>query len=144
MIAENKRSSFIRSVFSSFAAVVFAFGISSIIIIFSGGNPLTALKVIIEGSFGSNTNILLTLQKTIPLIFTGLSVAVCFQAGLFNIGAEGQLYIGAIISAWLAVVLPDGNGIVLIPVVIIISSLGGALWGWYLDCSDLAGAFMKS
>jgi len=129
MIAEDKRSRFIRSVLSSFAALVFALGISSIIIIFSGGNPLTALKVIIEGSFGSGTNILLTLQKTIPLIFTGLSVAICFQAGLFNIGAEGQLYTGAIISAWLAVALPDGHGIVLIPVVIIVSSLGGALWG---------------
>ncbi|MBN2135492.1 MAG: ABC transporter permease [Acidobacteria bacterium] len=119
----------LRSFTGAVLALFFAFLISSIIIVISGKDPILAGKALIAGSIGSGDSILLTLQKTIPLIFTGLSVAIGFKAGLFNIGAEGQMYIGAIISAWLAAQINIGSGFLLIPLVFILSILGGAIWG---------------
>lgn len=67
--------------------------------LFAGENPFHILMVLIKSAFGSRYDLGLTLFYTTPLIFTGLSVAIAFHAGLFNIGAEGQLLIGALTAA---------------------------------------------
>jgi simple sugar transport system permease protein len=66
---------------------------------FAGENPWNILKIICRGAFGSGYDLGMTLFYSTPLIFTGLSVAVAFHAGLFNIGAEGQLTLGALAAA---------------------------------------------
>ena len=63
-------------------------------------NPLLAYKVLFATSFGSWDGIATTLAKATPLILSGLAVAICLRAGLFNIGAQGQLISGALASAW--------------------------------------------
>lgn len=71
-----------------------------------------------------------TIVRAIPFIIAGLAVGLGFKAGLFNIGAEGQLYAGAIaVAAVGAFSSPDINGIILIPTVILFGILGGFLWG---------------
>ena len=76
------------------------------------------------------SNLEKTIVRAIPFIIAGLAVGLGFKAGLFNIGAEGQLYAGAIAVAALgAFSSPDINGIILIPSVIIFGILGGFLWG---------------
>ncbi len=65
----------------------------------AGENPWNLLKIICRGAFGSGYDIGMTLFYSTPLIFTGLSVAIAFHAGLFNIGAEGQLTLGALAAA---------------------------------------------
>ena len=65
----------------------------------SGDSPLHVLHVIVRSAFGSLNDLGLTLFYSTPLIFTGLSVAIAFHAGLFNIGAEGQLNLAALVTA---------------------------------------------
>jgi len=129
MLNDQKEHPWYFNVFSPFVALFFAFFCSGMIILFTGGNPFEALSALIEGSLGSSSSLLLSLQKSIPLIFTGLSVGIGFRAGLFNIGAEGQLYIGAITAAWIAPMLPGVHGILLIPFILTVSCLAGSFWG---------------
>jgi ABC-type uncharacterized transport system permease subunit len=92
-----------------------------------GENPLNVLMILTRGSFGSVSAVGYTLYYATPLIFTGLSVAVAFHCGLFNIGAEGQLYIGALTLTALGILCPN---IPLAPLWGIIAAfVGGALWG---------------
>ena len=81
------------------AAVLLAIVIGGILLAVSGANPLKAYGALIEGSFGSMKAFGRTLAKATPLIFSGLAVAFAFKAGLFNIGAQGQLLFGALVSA---------------------------------------------
>ncbi len=64
-----------------------------------------------------------------PYLFTGLAVAVCFQCGLFNIGAEGQLYIGSIAIIALSSFLPDLPTVIALPLGIAVAASAGACWG---------------
>jgi len=81
------------------AAVLLALVIGAILLAISGANPFRAYAALIEGSFGSMKAFGRTLAKATPLIFSGLAVAFAFKAGLFNIGAQGQLLFGALVSA---------------------------------------------
>lgn len=95
-----------------------------------GDNPWNVLQVIVKSAFGSKYDIGLTLFYATPLIFTGLSVAVAFHAGLFNIGAEGQLNIAALVTAYAALMMP-GLPPVIAPFFAIFCGMGaGAVWGW--------------
>ncbi len=88
-----------RAVNVPLAAVLLAALIGAIILLISGANPLTAYGALLKGSFGTMDNLTRTLEKATPLIFSGLAVAFAFKAGLFNIGAQGQLLFGAITAA---------------------------------------------
>ncbi len=72
----------------------------------AGENPWHVLRILVNSAFGSRYDFGMTVFYAIPLIFTGLSVAIAFHAGLFNIGAEGQLTLGALAAAALGAVLP--------------------------------------
>jgi simple sugar transport system permease protein len=96
----------------------------------AGEDPLHILRILSVSAFGSTYDFGVTLFYATPLIFTGLSVAVAFHAGLFNIGAEGQLTIGALATAVAALLVPG-----LPPVVAPAFALGCGLaaagfWGW--------------
>lgn len=80
-------------------AVLLAVLIGVVILLISGTNPLVAYGALLKGSFGSLTAFGRTLEKATPLMFSGLAVAFAFKAGLFNIGAQGQLLFGAIVAA---------------------------------------------
>ena len=85
-----------QEIVTPLAAVVLALIIGSGFILFVGENPLTAYRILFVESFGSIRNLATTLQRATPLMFTGLAVAFAYRAGLFNIGAEGQVYMGAL------------------------------------------------
>ncbi len=89
---------------------------------------LAAYAGLLEGALGSPQAIAGTLVRATPYIFTGLAVAVAFKCGLFNIGAEGQLALGALAAAWVgyAVHLP---AILHIPLAILAGIAGGFVWG---------------
>ncbi len=74
---------------------------------FAGENPWHVLTVLVKGAFGTRYDLGMTLFYMTPLLFTGLSVSVAFRAGLFNIGAEGQLTMGALAAAGVGILLPD-------------------------------------
>ncbi|MFC3087759.1 ABC transporter permease [Tabrizicola soli] len=97
--------------------------VAMLLALIAGANPLAVLGQIAKGALGSKLAILETLNRATPLIFTGLAVAVAFRARLWNIGAEAQLYAGAII----AVVL--GTGALGGPLVLPLSALAAMLAG---------------
>ncbi len=109
-------------------AVALAFGIGSVLISLQGVNPTYAYTSLFNASFGSESGILRTLEKTTPLILAGLAVSIALRVGLFNIGAQGQLIWGALASAWFAYSLGSLPAIILIPVCLSLGVLAGALW----------------
>lgn len=103
--------------------------IGSLPILFAGGNPLAAYDETLRSSIGSARAIQETLRATTPLILTGLAAAVAFRMRLYTIGAEGQLYIGAITSCGTALVLGDGHSAwLVVPITLLAGAAGGALW----------------
>ena len=100
---------------------------SSVLVMIAGASPLTVFWLVLKGAAGSQFALLETLTRATPLIFTGLAVAVAFRAKLWNIGAEAQLYLGAVMTVVLgtgAVTLPSAG---LIPLIMIAAMLTGAL-----------------
>jgi len=95
----------------------------------AGENPGHVFMILSKGAFGSSYDFGMTLFYATPLIFTGLSVAVAFHAGLFNIGAEGQLTLGALAAAAVGAVWPS-LGSPLAPVLAGLAAvLAGTFWG---------------
>lgn len=119
----------IKDIWSSILSIVLALVIGGVIVLLIGESPLTAYRSLFLGAFGSVKGIANTLTKSIPLLFTGLAVGVAFRCGLLNIGGEGQLFIGAFTSVVSAIYLPPMPRFILLPVVILLGVLAGALWG---------------
>jgi len=90
---------------------------------------IAAYQNLYAGSFGNLQSTSYTLVNVTSLIFAGLSVAIAFRAGLFNIGAAGQLTVGAVTAGIIGIKLPTWPGWLLIPLMIIASILAGAIWG---------------
>lgn len=110
-------------------AVFLALLVGAGFILFVGENPLTAYRILFMESLGSVRNIATTLQRATPLMFTGLAVAFAYRAGLFNIGAEGQLYMGAFAAAWVGFTFTALPRLIHLPLAILAGMIGGALWG---------------
>ncbi|MDA5637591.1 MULTISPECIES: ABC transporter permease [Agrobacterium] len=111
--------------------VVTAFLISGLVVWSIGENPLAALRLLIEGALGRGDAIGFTLFYTTSFIFTGLSVAVAFHAGLFNIGSEGQAYIGGLGAALVALALDRYvPWYVTMPFAVIGAAVFGAAWAF--------------
>src|ERR1035437_10422083 len=97
----------------------------------AGENPWHVFIILGKGAFGSGYDFGMTLFYAPPLIFTGLSVAVAFHAGLFNIGAEGPLTLGALAAATVGAIWP-GLWSPLAPVLAGPGrDPGGTLWGGF-------------
>lgn len=90
---------------------------------------ISAYGALWSGSFGTPQSISNTLVTVTPLIFASLSVAISFRAGLFNIGAAGQIVMGAMAADILALKFPGWPGWLLVPAMILTSMLIGGLWG---------------
>lgn len=118
-----------RALFLQFGAVLLALLIGAVILLVSGANPITAYLALLDGSFGSMTAFARTLEKATPLLFNGLAVAFAFRAGLFNIGAQGQLLFGAITSAVLGFALQGLPAFIHAPLALFGGALAGALYG---------------
>jgi simple sugar transport system permease protein len=110
------------------AAVLAALLVCAVLLALQGHNPWAAYADMASGAFGSRFAIEQTLLKAIPLVLTTLGVTLTFTAGLWNIGAEGQLIIGALAASWLALNYGTLPALVLLPGMVLLGLLGGALW----------------
>lgn len=109
-------------------SVILALLIGAIIIWLSGSNPIEAYLALLEGAVGSPEAIQRTLEKATPLIFGGLAVAFAFKAGLFNIGGQGQLLMGAIVAAYIGFSFDGLPFIIHMPLALLGGSLAGAAY----------------
>ena len=111
-------------------SLVAAIAAISILFLIVGVNPIFAISEIFSGSFGSFYGIKETITKAIPLILIGTGLTLAFRAKFWNIGAEGQLLMGAIFATWTG--LAFGQNLppyIIVPMIFIAGFIGGALWG---------------
>lgn len=120
--------SLLRAMIVPVASVVVALAIGAVIIVVSGANPLVAYSALFEGGLGSSRAIGRTLEKATPLIFGGLAVALAFKCGLFNIGAQGQLLLGAVFAAFIGFSLQGLPAVVHVPLALLAGAIMGAAW----------------
>ncbi len=112
-----------------FIAVALGIGIGLLITKFAGEDPWHVLMIMIHSAFGSRYDIGMTLFYATPLIFTGLSVAIAFHSGLFNIGGEGQLALGAFAAAASGIFFKDLPPPFAPLLAGFAALLGGSAWG---------------
>ena len=110
-------------------AVIGALMVGAVLIAISGSNPLTAYQALFKGAFFDYYGFATTLVKMSPILLAGLAVLLPLRVGQFNIGAEGQIYLGALFATVAALYLPEMPGWLHILVCILAGMLGGALWG---------------
>ena len=106
--------------------VAAAFFISGLVVVAIGENPLEAVQILIAGAVGDLEGLGFTLYYATSFIFTGLAVAICFHAGLFNIGVEGQAYVAGLGAALASLYLGFLPGYSLVIVAIAAAALFGA------------------
>jgi simple sugar transport system permease protein len=112
----------------SLLALAGALAASGLIIALSGGDPAVAFGALVEGAFGSLDSLSEVAVKSCPLLLAGLAIAVSFQAGVWNIGVEGQLLMGALTMAALGTHnLPLPAGLTL-AVYLAVAATAGAVW----------------
>ncbi len=92
--------------------------------------PFKAYTALLEGAFLSVNGWIDTLVRATPLILAGLSVGLCFKAGLFNIGAQGQFMLGGLAAGWVGAELAGAAPIVAIPMAVLAGAAAGAVWGF--------------
>jgi ABC-type uncharacterized transport system permease subunit len=110
-------------------SLVFGLAVALLVALILGESPVHVLDVMIQGSLGSSTQIGYSLYYATPLLLTGLSVAWAFRAGLFNIGAEGQMSLGGVAMAAVGISFPNLPWIFALPLAFIAAFSAGGAWG---------------
>lgn len=108
--------------------IVLAFLLFGFILLLSGKDPIQSYKDMFASTFGSAYGFSEVLLAMIPMLITALAVALPSRVGLINVGGEGQLYIGAAFATWGALTFQNLPAWILLPLMILLSMLGGALW----------------
>lgn len=110
-------------------AVVLALLIGAGIMALCGCDPLTGYKALINGALGKQRSVGNTLEKTATLCLTGLAMCLAAKAGIFNVGGEGQLFLGAIAAAVVGANMP-GPGWIVILCALLAAMIAGGLYAW--------------
>ncbi len=110
-------------------AALFAFLFGALMIVALGENPLDGLGAMIDGAFGTGDRVAATAVRATPLLLVGVGITIAFRASVINIGGEGQIIAGALLSTAVALAIPDTPKIVLLPLVILAGLVGGGIWG---------------
>ncbi len=108
--------------------LIAVFGVGSLAMLLAHVSPLVGFGALFDGAFGTPEEIAETLVQTTNLLFPALGVAIAFRAGLFNIGAEGQLVLGGFAAGWLGAQFPL-PGYLAIPMVLFGGAVAGGAWG---------------
>jgi general nucleoside transport system permease protein len=111
-----------------FAAALAALGLCAALLAVSGHNPLRAAAVLIDGALGSSVSFYEVLTRSVPLAMVGLGITVAFRANIYNIGADGQTILGAIVGV-IALQAAGNLGVVSLPWLLVASIAGGAAYG---------------
>ena len=117
----------LAALFYPAGAVVVTFALAALLVLAAGASPFDVFGLVAKGAAGSQFALFETLTRATPLIFTGLAVAVAFRARLWNIGAEAQLYAGAIVTVVLGTGALPLPAYLLIPLIMIAAVVAGAL-----------------
>jgi ABC-type uncharacterized transport system permease subunit len=103
--------------------------VSAIVLHLSGKDALDTYRVIASSGLGTARARANSLQAATPIILTGLGTAIAFRAGIFNVGVEGSLYMGALAAAWAGFTFTGLPGLPLITLAFVVAGIAGGLWG---------------
>lgn len=109
-------------------AVTFGLLVGAILIFATGNEPTVIYSALIRGSCGSVFAVASSIRWTIPLIFTGVAASIAFKGGVFNMGVEGQMYMGGLAATIVGITCKDLPGVVLIPIMLLASMAAGLIW----------------
>ena len=109
-------------------SILIALGVGALVIAMLGYNPFEIYREIVAGALGSAYNLKEVVRTTVPLLLMALGVTLCFRLQFFNIGAEGQFFMGATAASAVALNYPDLAAPVLIPLMLLAALIGGGLW----------------
>jgi simple sugar transport system permease protein len=127
-VRKRLTQSLLRGDLGKVAAPMLIFVAASAFLLFNGVNPVSAYREIVIGSVGSLNALAETLNYATPILLTALAAIVCFRCGLWNIGAEGQMYLGAIATAGLGLNTFGLPSAIALPLIAIGAFIAGALW----------------
>ena len=111
-------------------AMLFALLIGALMLLCLKANPLAAYAALANGVFGNLYGFTQSLAKATPLLLVGLGICIAFRASVINIGGEGQIIAGALMSTWFSLHFRTLPGYMLLPSTIIMGFLAGAAWGF--------------
>lgn len=117
------------AVLTPLAAILSALLVSALILLLTGYDPVLAFTSMWKGAFADTRTISELLIKATPLIIIAAGLSVAFRASIWNIGAEGQFYAGAVAATAIGIYLPNLPTIIHLPLLLVGSILAGALWG---------------
>ena len=125
----SQRQRLLRLLLPALWAGLIALAAASVLVLASGAKPLDVLALLVRGTWGNAYGFGQVLFKTTPLVFTGLAVAIALSAGLFNIGAEGQLTVGAFATAMVGIHVGGWPKVIAVSACVLAGFAGGALVG---------------
>jgi simple sugar transport system permease protein len=123
------RSRAVKAGLSSLGAVALSLVVGGMLMVIAGGEPVAAYGALLDGAFGSPYAFGQMLVLAVPLLIIGLGLALAFRGRVYNIGAEGQLFMGALAAGVVAIFLPLGFAPLLIAASILAGVAAGAAWG---------------
>jgi ABC-type uncharacterized transport system permease subunit len=133
-IASRNRSNIVSDFLWTVGPIALALILTTLALIVIGADPARAYATIWNGAFGSAEKVSSVVDAWVPLVFCSVGLLITFTAGLWNIGIEGQIVMGAIFATWVARTF-DSPAEILIPLIFIGGAIGGSLWAL------LAGTF---
>lgn len=111
-------------------AILLAFAAGAVLLLILGADPIQAYGTMIDGAFGNQANLFRTLTRATPLLIIAIGICIAFRGGVINIGAEGQVFIGAVTATAFSIGVGGSlPALVLTPLTALVGFLGGALWG---------------
>lgn len=105
-----------------------ALAVGGLLLLLLGINPMEAYRAMLSGAFGDSDAVLATLARAVPLCLSALAISIAFWGGMWNIGAEGQLYVGAFAAAFAGFSLPVLPHVPFLIIVLVAGVLMGAFW----------------
>ena len=114
----------------TFLAIFLAIFVGGIVMVLFGYDPFSAYAALLKGAFGNMASFTATLTKSVPIMLTGLAVAIAFKCGVFNIGAEGQLLMGALFAGVAGIYIRFLPSALHILVTMAAAILGGMIWAF--------------
>ena len=121
----SKSASYLNPVFSVMLALLFC----AVFLTLTGRDAAEVYSAMLEGAFGSVYGLSETAVKAIPLALCALGISLAFRMQLWNIGAEGQFYMGAFASSWLPLTFPEIPAMIMLPAMLLLGMAAGAFWG---------------
>lgn len=115
--------------FRTALALLGAMVVGGIAIALAGLDPISSYQAIADNAVGSKFAIQHSLLQALPLTLTALGVAIAYRAGLFNLGGEGQILMGALGAVGMALLFPDAPGVIMLPVALLAGMVAGCVWG---------------